>query len=328
MDLPFGGSSSCLVTSLRATRLAWCASTSTPTRTAPTAPSRPAELVRRAHRAGHRRAGAHRPRHHRGLGARPPTRRPARAWPWCAASRSAARFEGSGVHLLAYLPDPTYPPLAAELRRVLDGRNSRLPATLERLRALGIDIDVHDVRRVAGETAAMGRPHVADALVALGVVADRNEAFNRYLGPQGPAYVHRYAADLEAMIGRSRRPAGSACSRTRGPPGTTTRRSTPPASRRLQAGRPGRGRGGPRGPRRGHPRPSCGRWRHGSDLVVTGSSDHHGTRQDRPRPRGATPPHPTSSSGCSPSPRTPPRLRAAARPRCSSHEPRRQRSPC
>jgi predicted metal-dependent phosphoesterase TrpH len=109
-------------------------------------------------------------------------------------------FEGYGVHLLAYLPDPTYPALAEELDRVLDGRNSRLPATLERLRALGIDIDVHDVRRVAGETAAMGRPHVADALVDLGVVADRNEAFNRYLGPQGPAYVHRYAADLETTI--------------------------------------------------------------------------------------------------------------------------------
>ena len=110
-------------------------------------------------------------------------------------------FEGYGVHLLAYLPDPSYPPLAAELQRVLDGRNSRLPATLERLRGLGIDIDVRDVRRVAGESAATGRPHVADALVALGVVADRNEAFNRFLGPQGPAYVHRYAADLETMIG-------------------------------------------------------------------------------------------------------------------------------
>jgi 3',5'-nucleoside bisphosphate phosphatase len=110
-------------------------------------------------------------------------------------------FVGYGVHLLAYLPDPTYPPLADELRRILDGRSSRLPATLERLHGLGIDVDVHDVRAVAGETAAMGRPHVADALVALGVVADRSEAFDRYLGPQGPAYVHRYSAGLEAMIG-------------------------------------------------------------------------------------------------------------------------------
>ena len=110
-------------------------------------------------------------------------------------------FAGYGVHLLAYLPDPTYGPLQQELRRVLDGRNSRLPATLQRLRELGIRIDVEDVRAVAGETAAMGRPHVADALIALGVVADRNEAFDRYLGPQGPAYIRRYAADLETMIG-------------------------------------------------------------------------------------------------------------------------------
>ena len=110
-------------------------------------------------------------------------------------------FAGFGVHLLAYLPDPTFLPLDGELHRVLDGRSSRLPATLERLRALGIEIGVDDVRRVAGETAATGRPHVADALVALGVVADRNEAFDTYLGPQGPAYVPRYAADLETMIG-------------------------------------------------------------------------------------------------------------------------------
>jgi predicted metal-dependent phosphoesterase TrpH len=110
-------------------------------------------------------------------------------------------FAGYGVHLLAYLPDPTYPPLAAELERILDGRNSRLPAILARLRELGIDIDVHDVRRLAGDAAAIGRPHVADVLVDKGVVADRDDAFEKYLGPQGPAYVNRYAADLVTMIG-------------------------------------------------------------------------------------------------------------------------------
>ncbi|MGA8994989.1 MAG: PHP domain-containing protein [Nocardioidaceae bacterium] len=110
-------------------------------------------------------------------------------------------FAGSGVHLLAYLPDPTHEPLQAELQRVLDGRTSRLPATLERLRGLGVDIDESDVRRVSQGTAATGRPHVADALVSLGVVRDRYEAFERFLGPQGPAYVGRYAADLETMLG-------------------------------------------------------------------------------------------------------------------------------
>ena len=113
----------------------------------------------------------------------------------------SARHRGESVHLLAYLPDPTHPGLVAELDRVLDGRNSRLPAVLDKLRGLGIDIDADDVRRLAGEAAALGRPHVADALVEKGVVADRDEAFARFLGPRGPAYVDRYAADLTTMIG-------------------------------------------------------------------------------------------------------------------------------
>jgi len=107
---------------------------------------------------------------------------------------------GVGVHLLAYLLDPGYPPLAAELRRVLDGRSARLPATLERLQRLGIDITRGDVLAVSGSAAATGRPHVADALVAKGVVRDRAEAFDRFLSLGRPAYVRRYAADLVAMI--------------------------------------------------------------------------------------------------------------------------------
>jgi len=112
----------------------------------------------------------------------------------------SCKLEGSAVHLLAYLPDPTYEPLAAELGRILEGRNARLPATLAKLRHLGIEIEEDDVRRVAGDAAAMGRPHVADALVEKGVVQDRSEAFDTYLGSRGPAYVKRYAAPLEEMV--------------------------------------------------------------------------------------------------------------------------------
>lgn len=112
----------------------------------------------------------------------------------------SCKFAGSGVHLLAYLPDPAYEPLALELERVLDGRNARLPATLEKLRGLGIEIEEDDVRRCATDAAALGRPHVADALVSLGVVERRGEAFDRFLGSRGPAYVNRYAAPLETML--------------------------------------------------------------------------------------------------------------------------------
>ena len=113
----------------------------------------------------------------------------------------SCRYRGAGVHLLCYLADPAAEPLADELAAVLDGRRSRLPAILQRLRGLGIDIDVSDVRAVSGDTTATGRPHVADALVALGVVRDRDEAFDRFLSPGRPAYVDRRAADLLPMIG-------------------------------------------------------------------------------------------------------------------------------
>ncbi|NYG55241.1 PHP domain-containing protein [Nocardioides perillae] len=105
-------------------------------------------------------------------------------------------YRGRGVHLLAYLPDPTHPDLAALLTRVLQGRDSRVPEVLARLRALGIGIEQHHLDAVSGDAAATGRPHVADALVALGAVADRTEAFDRYLAAGRPAYVDRWAAPL------------------------------------------------------------------------------------------------------------------------------------
>jgi len=112
----------------------------------------------------------------------------------------STEHDGHGVHLLAYLPDPAYPPLVEELVRVLEGRDGRLPKMVARLQALGIDLTVDDVHAVSGDAAASGRPHVADALVAKGVVASRDEAFDRYLSSGRPAYVKRYAAPLLPMI--------------------------------------------------------------------------------------------------------------------------------
>jgi 3',5'-nucleoside bisphosphate phosphatase len=108
---------------------------------------------------------------------------------------------GRGVHLLAYLPDPTYPPLVDELARILNGRDGRVPVMLQRLQELGVDIDAVDVRRASGAATATGRPHVADALVELGAVRDREEAFEKYLSAGRPAYVDRYATPLAEMVG-------------------------------------------------------------------------------------------------------------------------------
>lgn len=108
---------------------------------------------------------------------------------------------GRGVHLLAYLPDPGYRPLQRELAGVLDGRNERLPRILERLAGLGMPVEQGAVDRIAGDADATGRPHIADAMIEAGYVTDRGEAFRRFLNPGRPAYVPRSAADLRGMIG-------------------------------------------------------------------------------------------------------------------------------
>jgi len=187
----------------------------------------------------------------------------------------SCRHLGRGVHLLAYLPDPTYPPLVQHLRKVLDGRSSRVPAMLERLRGVGVDVDIADVRRAADGTAATGRPHVADAMVALGVVPDRDTAFRLYLNPGRPAHLNRYAAPLVEML-RVVADAGGVTVLAH-PWGRHSPDSMPESAIVELAGL---GLAGLEVDHQDHPPEARERLREIArrlDLVVTGSSDHHGT---------------------------------------------------
>jgi predicted metal-dependent phosphoesterase TrpH len=108
--------------------------------------------------------------------------------------------EHRGVHVLAYLVDPTYPPLAAEMRKILAGRDGRLDAMVAALATAGIVVTAEEVRRQAGKNQIIGRPHVADALVARGIVRDRSEAFERLLNPGRSGFVVRYAPATRDLI--------------------------------------------------------------------------------------------------------------------------------
>ena len=112
----------------------------------------------------------------------------------------SCKHRGGGVHLLAYWPDPAHPALVRLLDEVVQGRADRMPRMVERLRELGHDVTVEDVLAQAGGATSIGRPHIADALVAKGIVADRDEAFETFLRSGGPAYVDRPAADLREAI--------------------------------------------------------------------------------------------------------------------------------
>ncbi len=107
---------------------------------------------------------------------------------------SCSRFHQS-IHLLAYLPDPTNPDLVDELERARHSRNTRLDAMVARMAADGIPVTIEEVRAQVEPGATPGRPHIADALVASGVVAHRDEAFARWLGGRSPYYVEHYAPD-------------------------------------------------------------------------------------------------------------------------------------
>lgn len=86
------------------------------------------------------------------------------------------------LHLLAYLFDPTEPRLEADLARIRLDRERRAERIVELLRADGVDITWPEVREYA-QGGSIGRPHIAQALIRAGLVTTTDEAFaSRWLG--------------------------------------------------------------------------------------------------------------------------------------------------
>lgn len=113
---------------------------------------------------------------------------------------------GISVHLLSYLHDPASPALAAELERTRTSRLTRARRMTELL-AQDYPISWDDVIAQTADGATVGRPHLADALVVLGIVTTRDEAFATMLHARAPYYVPHYAPDTAAAV-RAVRAAG------------------------------------------------------------------------------------------------------------------------
>lgn len=111
----------------------------------------------------------------------------------------SARSRHVSVHLLAYLQDPGYRPLADELARVVDSRMHRAERMVEAI-SRDVPITWQQVMAQAGPDTVVGRPHIADALVANGVVPDRDAAFTTLLSSHGPYYVPYHAPDAAAAV--------------------------------------------------------------------------------------------------------------------------------
>ncbi|MFI0784444.1 PHP domain-containing protein [Streptomyces lydicus] len=111
----------------------------------------------------------------------------------------SCRLDGVSLHMLAYLFDPEEPELARERELVRDDRVPRARGIVAKLQDLGIPVTWEQVARIAGD-GAVGRPHIATALVELGVVGSVNDAFGSLLASDGPAYVEKHELDpFEAL---------------------------------------------------------------------------------------------------------------------------------
>ncbi|MFF0542907.1 PHP domain-containing protein [Nocardia thailandica] len=102
------------------------------------------------------------------------------------------------VHLLAYLFDPADPGFATERERLRAERSQRVRAMAERMAADGLPIDPDAVLASVGPSA--GRPHLARALVAAGVVDSVGAAFEHLLAPHGPYYVEKADTPLTRAV--------------------------------------------------------------------------------------------------------------------------------
>lgn len=99
----------------------------------------------------------------------------------------SVRAPSGSMHLLGYLPEAAPEPIASRLAALREARATRASRIVGRLVAMGVPVSLADVAAHAG--GPIGRPHVADALVAAGHARDRQDAFDRFLADGAPAYV-------------------------------------------------------------------------------------------------------------------------------------------
>ncbi|MGX2994698.1 PHP domain-containing protein [Streptomyces sp. JNUCC 64] len=189
----------------------------------------------------------------------------------------SCRLDGIGLHMLAYLFDPDEPELLAQRELVRDDRVPRAQGMVARLRELGVPVTWEQVARIAGD-GSVGRPHIAEALIELGVVTTVSDAFApEWIGDGARAYVAKHELDpFEAV--RLVRAAGGVTVLAH--PGAARR--GPTVSDEVIAALATAGLGGIEVDHMDHEPATRARLRGLAaelGLLTTGSSDYHGSRK-------------------------------------------------
>lgn len=96
------------------------------------------------------------------------------------------------IHMLGYFVDVHNPKLRRALEKQREARQERNQLMIEKLVKLGIEIteeEVQEKKPVHDRDTNIGRPHIAEVLIEKGIVHTMNEAFEKYLGKNGMAYL-------------------------------------------------------------------------------------------------------------------------------------------
>ncbi|MEV5332396.1 PHP domain-containing protein [Streptomyces werraensis] len=189
----------------------------------------------------------------------------------------SCRLDGVSMHLLAYLFDPEEPALLAERELVRDDRVPRAKGMVAKLNELGVAVTWEQVARIAGN-GSVGRPHVASALVELGVVDSVSDAFTpEWLADGGRAYVPKHETDPFEAVRLVKNAGGVAVFAH---PAAAKRGRTVPDSAIAELARAGLD--GIEVDHMDHDPDTRARLRGLAGelgLLVTGSSDYHGSRK-------------------------------------------------
>lgn len=109
--------------------------------------------------------------------------------------------EHGDAHILGYFVDPSEPRLQEQLEAIRDARVGRAKGMLKKLGEMGMPLEWKRVMAIAGDAVSIARPHVARAMVEAGYVASTQEAFDKYISNDGPAYVNRLRLTMSEAIG-------------------------------------------------------------------------------------------------------------------------------
>jgi predicted metal-dependent phosphoesterase TrpH len=192
----------------------------------------------------------------------------------------SAEQDSSEVHILGYYIDHQSSALQERLEVLRRARRERARNMVRKLERMGLPISWERVQEIAGDSSAFGRPHVARALHERGYVGSVNDAFHRYIGLDGPAYVARYKLSPTQAMELIRAAGGLPVL------------AHPWRQREMVAGLAGLGLVGLEAYCPGYSPEASGelvRLGEKYNLIATGGTDFHGYGENGVRPLGAVP---------------------------------------